>query len=319
MSAKAAPAVAVRPRRSLLYVPGNSAALVKGAGLFSPDVLVYDLEDAVALAEKDAARLLVREALQAAPLCNPHGCERMVRINGLETPFWADDLACVMPAGPDAIRLPKVESPEQVVQLAEALARAEKEHRLPRGRTQIVAILETVRGVARVEAIAAAHPRLTALTLGAEDFTRDLGTSRSRGGEELMHARGRLVLAARDAGLQAIDTVFSDVNDDEGLLAETRRVKQLGFDGKSVIHPRQIRLVHHVFDPSADEIEHAQRVVAAADKARREGAGVVALDGRMVDTPVVKKAERILRLAQRLGLAAAGGEATGATGEEMPR
>ncbi len=300
MSAESRPPA--RLRRSLLYIPGNSPSLIKGAGLFAPDTLVFDLEDAVALAEKDAARILVRESLRQRTLVNPCNVELMVRINGLDTPFWRDDLDCIMPVGPDAIRLPKVESPEQIGQLAAALQEREQRFDLPMGRTAIVAILETVRGVNAAGAIAKAHPRLVALTLGAEDFTRDLGTARSKTGEELAFARGCIVLAAREAGIQAIDTVFGDVNDDAGLLAETRLIKQLGFDGKSVIHPRQVRLVHHVFDPTVDEIEQARRVCAAAKAAAEAGSGVVALDGRMIDTPVVKRAERILRYAEAVSV-----------------
>lgn len=295
-----------RLRRTLLYVPGNNPAMITNGGLFGADVLVFDLEDAVAPREKDAARCLVVEALGQPMLVNPHGAEVMVRINGLDTPFWEDDLRAIVAAGPDSIRLPKVEGAETVLAAAEALERFEKELGHEGAPIEISPILETAAGVARAGEIARAHPRVTALSFGAEDYTRDLGTSRSKEGTELLHARGCMLLAAKAAGVQALDTVFGDVNDLAGLERETRAGRQLGFDGKSVIHPRQVEVVHAIYRPSDEEVRRALAIEAALAEAESRGLGVASLDGRMIDAPVAKKAAGVLALARRLGLVEGG-------------
>lgn len=297
--------LAGRLRRTMLYVPGNAPRLINNAGIFGADVVVFDLEDSVALREKDAARALVAAALRQRELVNPGGAEVMVRINGLDTPYGAADLEAIVPEGPDSIRVPKIESAEGVREVAALLDRLEAEANL--GRTiEVSPILESVLGVSRAGEIAASHERVTCLSFGAEDFTKDLGTSRSATGEELAHARGVLLLAAKAAGIQAIDTVFPDVNDVEGLRREVQFVKQLGFDGKSVINPRQIAVVHEVFRPTDREIAQALAIEAALAEAEARGSGVVSLDGRMIDAPVAKRARRTLALARRLGLATGG-------------
>jgi len=290
-----------RLRRTLLYIPGNNPAMLNNAGIFGADVIVLDLEDAVAVREKDAARALVAGVLRLPELLNPTNAEVMVRVNGLDTPFARADVEAVVPARPHSIRLPKAESRETVLELVSLLEAAEKAAGLDY-RIEISPILETVAGVSRAAEIAAAHPRVTALSFGAEDFTRDLGTSRTKEGTELAHARGTIVLAAKSAGIQALDTVFADVLDGDGLRRETQAVRQLGFDGKSVIHPRQIPVVHDVFRPSDRDIEQALAVEAALVEAEARGSGVASLDGRMVDAPVAKKARQVLNLARRLGL-----------------
>lgn len=292
--------------RTLLYVPGGSPGLLAGADVYGADCLVLDLEDSIPLSEKDSARILVRNFLAARDLLFPRTPHLMVRVNHLATGFGAEDIRVAVAAGCRFLRIPKVESPADLRDVEGEVASAERSSGLPEGEVRLFGILETARGVEAALAIAEASPRLEGLTLGAEDLTRDLGTERTRDGEELAYARGRILSACRAAGILAIDTVFPDVNDGEGLLAETRRIKALGFDGKSVIHPRQIEPVHAVFRPSGREIAHALRVEAAMREAREAGRGAIALDGRMVDTPVVKKAERVLRYARRLGLAGTG-------------
>lgn len=291
-----------RLRRTLLYVPGNNPGLINNAGIYGADVIVFDLEDSVGVREKDAARALVAAALGQRELVNPGGAELMVRINGLDTPYWEDDLEAIVPAGVDSIRVPKIESSDGVMTVIARLEELERRHG---GLTpvEVSPILETVAGVARAADIASSHPRVTALSFGAEDFTRDLGTSRTKEGAELLHARGVILLAAKAAGVAAIDTVFPDVNDEAGLMAETTRTRGLGFDGKSVIHPRQIGVIHQVFRPSDADIEQALRITTALREAESRGLGVASLDGRMIDSPVARKAEATLALARRLGLA----------------
>lgn len=290
-----------RLRRTLMYVPGSNPALIRSAGLFVPDVLCFDLEDSVALAEKDSARLLLRHALEHLELINPGGSEVMVRVNALDSGLLEEDLAAVVRPGLEAIRLPKAESAGDVRRLGELLERAESEAGLSAGSIRVSPVLESVAGITAAREIATASSRVMGLSFGAEDYTRDLGAERTREGDEIRHARGELILAAKAAGRQAYDTVFGDVADEAGLEAEARRARGLGFDGKSVIHPAQIAVVHRAFDPSEEEIRHARRVLTAIRHAEAEGAGVVSLDGRMVDAPVRRRAERVLARARLLG------------------
>ena len=275
--------------------------MLNNAGVYGADVVVFDLEDSVALREKDAARALVAGALKQRELINPNDSEIMVRINGLDTPFARADLEAIVPARPHSLRLPKTISKETVLELVTLLEEIEKNHSLDY-EIEISPILETVAGVSNAKEIASAHRRVTALSFGAEDFTRDLGTKRTKEGTELAFARGAIVLAAKAAGIQALDTVFPDVMDINGLEVETKAIHQLGFDGKSVIHPRQIDVIHRVFCPSTEEIEQALAIEAALVEAEKKGLGVASLNGRMIDSPVAKKAKNVLVLARRLGL-----------------
>jgi citrate lyase subunit beta/citryl-CoA lyase len=288
-----------RLRRSLLYVPGNMPSMLQNIPLFRSDTVIIDLEDGVNYAEKDAARLMVRRFLDSY---GKRSQEILVRINGLDTKWGADDLRTVLPARPDGIRLPMAESPEAVRELDSILARAEREQGLPDGHFAILPSIETVKGVLNAHAIADSSPRLIGLAFGAEDFTASLEIQRTNGGEELFHARIAVVWAAKAAGLQAIDTVFSDVNDMDSLRRETELAKKLGFTGKSVVNPRQIDVVHEVFAPKRDEIDHALKVIEAIQEARRRGTGVISLGGKMVDAPVVKRAVHTLRTAYAHGL-----------------
>ena len=288
-------------RRTLLYIPGNNPAMINNSSIYGADVIVFDLEDSVAIAQKEAARLLVSKALANHTLIDRSLSEVMIRTNGMDTPFIGEDLERIVPARPASIRLPKVEDKDTLIKFIELLEKVEKANGLD---YKIVGspILETVKGITNAMEIAAAHERICALSFGAEDFTRDLGTSRTIEGTELSLARGTIVLAAKAAGIQALDTVFAHVADVKNLRIETQKIKQLGFDGKSVIHPTQIEIVHSVFRPSEKEIEEAIAIEGALKKAEESGSGVIALNGRMVDTPVVKKAQKIIQLAKQLGL-----------------
>ncbi|MDO5562768.1 MAG: aldolase/citrate lyase family protein [Synergistaceae bacterium] len=284
-------------RRTMLYLPGNNPNMLTRGYLFGSDGLILDLEDAVAMSEKDTARILVNHFLEQGEFGN---CEVTVRINGVDTEYWKDDLAAVVPFKKlNGIRAPKVDTPETVKILDEELSAIEDKNGIPVGRTQIFCLLETAKGIWNAYDIACASSRVAAIIPGGEDLTADLKTSRSKEGTELEWARRMLVFAARAAGVDPLDTVFPRVSDDDGLRQETEFIKQLGFSGKSIIHPNQISIIHEVFNPTEQEIQKALKIVNAAKEAAARGQGAVSVDGRMVDIPVVKRAEYVL---QRAGL-----------------
>ena len=289
----------LRLRRSLLYVPGNMPAMLQNIPVFNADGVMIDLEDAVPLSEKDGARILARNFLNAF---RGRDTEIFVRINGLDTKYALDDLREVLPALPDGIRLPKADSPEVVERLDTLLTENEERLRLEIGHFAIIPSIESAVGILNCVRTAGASRRIVALAFGAEDYTASMEIQRTRSGEELFSARTQVVWAAKAAGVQAIDSVFSDVNDMEGLRAETTLIKALGFTGKSLVNPRQIDVVHEVFRPTPEEIAHAVDVMDAIKRAREMGTGVISLGGRMVDAPVVKRAARILRTAVAFGL-----------------
>jgi len=283
-----------RPRRSRLYLPGSQPKFFVNAALHGSDAVILDLEDSVHPAEKDAARVLVRNALRAVDFGS---CERMVRVNQL--PLGLADLAEVVPEAPQMILIPKVESPEQVMAVDEAARTAAGEEGR---RPWLMPILESALGVERALEIASASPRVAALTIGLEDYTADLGVVKTSAGEESLYARRRLVNAARAAGVEAIDSVYGDFEDTEGLLSYARRSRAMGFEGMGCIHPRQIPLLHRAFSPGAAEIEKARAVVRAFREAEEKGLGVVSLGSKMIDPPVVERALRLLAHARELGL-----------------
>jgi len=284
-----------RLRRTMLFVPGNNPGMMSDAHIYGSDALMFDLEDSVAMAEKDAARLLVYHALKTIHYGD---CEKVVRVNPLTTPFGKTDIEAMVAAGVEVIRLPKTECAQDICDTEYEIERAEKKFGVPVGSTRMMAAIEGALGVVNAYAIATASKRLIAIALGAEDYCANLKTTRSLEGSELFLARSSIVVAARAAGVDAIDTVFSDVNDEEQLIRETKAVKQLGFDGKSVINPRQIKPVHRVFAPTAKEIQKAVRILNASREAEARGSGVVSLNGKMVDRPVVLRAERCIELAK---------------------
>jgi citrate lyase subunit beta / citryl-CoA lyase len=289
----------LRLRRSLLYVPGNMPSMLQNVPLFNCDGVIFDLEDGVSHAEKDTARILVAAFMETY---RNRTQEVFVRINPLDTQWGHDDLKAILPAGPDGIRLPMAETREAIQELDRVLSEFEKGAGIENGRFRILPSIETVKAVINANEIANASKRLLGLAFGAEDFTASLGVQRTNSGEELFHARTQVVWAAKAAGLQAIDTIFADVNDMESLRKETELVKKLGYTGKCLVNPRQIDVVHEVFAPKQEEIEYALKVVEAIKQARLLGTGVISLGGKMVDAPVVKRAVNVLRTAYVQGL-----------------
>lgn len=287
-----------------MFMPGNNPAMLQNAGIYGADTVIFDVEDAVAISEKDAARQLVFRAISRLK----YPCEVAVRINHIQTPFGLDDLKVILPAKPDLIRLPKAETAEDIRRIDEIITAAEERQGFAPGTIRMMAAIETAKGLMKAYEIATASPRMVALAIGGEDFVADLKTARSKPGWELFVARSQLLLAARAAGIQAIDSVFADVADEEGFLAETRLIKELGFDGKSVINPRQVSMVKEVFEPTAKEIKTAKRILEAYREALERKSGVVALDGKMIDTPIVTRAERILAYASAAGSGWNGGK-----------
>lgn len=279
-------------RRTMLYLPGNNPNMLVRGHLFGSDGIIMDLEDAVALNQKDAARIMVSRFLARGDFGS---VEVTVRINGVDTEFWKKDLEAVVPHKRlDGIRLPKADSPQIIKDVDEELSRLEDKYGLPLGRLKIFCILETAYGIWHAYDIAKASPRVTAILPGGEDLVADLKTSRTPEGTELDWSRRMVMLAARAAGVDAIDLMFPRVTDDEGLRKDAQFSKDLGFDGKSVIHPNQIPIIHEIFTPTVKEIEKAKRIIAADRDARERGLGAVSVDGRMVDVPVVKRAHYIL-------------------------
>lgn len=279
-----------RLRRSRLYAPGNNPRLLAGIDLHDADCILLDLEDSVPLQEKSAARILVKHLLTTINLP-----EAWVRINPLSS-YGADDLDEVMLGRPHGICLPKTESAADVEALSQSLSEKERELGIPVGSTYIMPIVETAKGILHAEEICSADERLVLVSFGAEDFTRDVGAKRTH--DSLLFARSMLVAAAKSARIQASDTVYADIADEAGLIAETKLARDLGFDGKGAVNPRQIEPIHRVFSPSEAEIEEAMKVIAAAEEAERKGVGAVALGGKMIDRPVLERARRTLKLAE---------------------
>lgn len=282
-------------RRSMLFVPGANAAMLSNTFIYQPDTIMFDLEDSVSLREKDTARMLVFNALQH-PLYQD--VETVVRVNPLDSEFGLKDLHAVVRGGVDVVRLPKTDSAEDVLEMERHIKDIERLCGREVGSTKMMAAIESAQGVINAVEIAHSSPRLIGIALGAEDYVRDLRTQRSPEGIELLFARCSILQAARSAGLMAFDTVYSDVNNEEGFLNEAEQIKQLGFDGKSLINPRQIELLHNVFAPTQAEVDHAKAVIEAAEEAEKKGLGVVSLNGKMVDSPIIERARWTLQKAQ---------------------
>ena len=288
-----------RLRRSLLYVPGNMPSMLQNIPLFGCDAVQIDLEDAVPYSEKDAARILVRRFLENYKERNK---EILVRINALDTKWALDDLKAVLPALPDGIRLPKADSPEIVERLDTLLTEYEEELGLEVGHFRILPSIETAQGVINAVQTARASSRLIGLAFGAEDYVTTMEIERTKVGEELFNARMNVLWGAKAAGIQAIDSIFADVNDMEGLRHETELIKRLGFTGKCMINPRQIDIIHEVFAPKQAEVDYALEVIDAIKRAREMGTGVISLKGKMIDRPVVVRAARVLNTARAHGM-----------------
>ncbi|KRK80400.1 citrate (pro-3S)-lyase subunit beta [Companilactobacillus nodensis] len=284
-----------RLRRTMMFVPGNNSGMVKDAGVYGADSIMFDLEDSVSMDQKDAARILVYEALQTQDYGN---AELVVRVNGIDSPFFRSDVFAMVKAGIQVIRLPKVESAQMMKDLVSTIEEAEKKFGIKVGTTHVMAAIESARGVMKCLEIAESSDRMIGLALSAEDYTTDMKTHRYPDGAELEFARNMILHAARAAGIAAFDTVFTNMNDIDGFMCETKHIHQLGFDGKSLVNPRQIDMVNSVFVPTKKEIENALDVEAAIEEAKTKGSGVISMNGQMVDRPVVLRAQRVMRLAK---------------------
>lgn len=287
-----------RLRRTMMFLPGNNPSMLVEAHMYGPDSIMIDLEDAVSINQKDAARFLVSNALRTIDYGNT---ETVVRVNGLNTPFGEDDIEAVVRAGVNVVRLPKTDTAQDIRDVDAIITRVEKEIGRE-GQTLMMAAIESATGVLNAEEIALASPRMMGIALGAEDYVTNLKTTRSSHGWELFAARSQIVLAARNAGISCFDTVYSNLDNMEGFAKEVQFIKDLGFDGKSVIHPKQIAVVNNIYAPTQKQIESAIHIIQGAKEAERKGSGVISVDGKMVDGPIIVRAQRTLDLAVASGL-----------------
>lgn len=278
----------------MLYIPGNNPAMIQQGGVYGADSILLDLEDAVALNQKDAARTLVRNMINVIDFYEAEVC---VRVNHLSTPFGLADLEAIVPLQPSAIRYPKTESAEEVAELLKIIEQIEDRHGLPHNKMTLHAMIETAMGVQNVFDIASKFDRVDAITIGGQDLTADMNIIYTPDGAGIDFARKRIVMAAKASHIDVIDTVFPDVNDEEGLRKETEYAKKIGFTGKAVINPRQIEIIHDVYTPTDEEIRKAYRIVKEFKINSAAGIGVFAIDGKMIDAPIFTRAEYILRLA----------------------
>jgi len=288
-----------RLRRTMMFLNAQKPSLIKDPYIYKPDSLLLDLEDAVAEKEKDAARFSLYHALKRIDY---HGCERVVRINGLDTPYWKEDIRCAVAGGADAVRIPKTESPQDVKAVEEEVIKAEKEFGLDEGSVLIMAALESARGVMKALDICDSSERLFGIALSGGDYTKDLQTHITGTGIELMGARQSMIIAARAAGVQCFDTVYTNLDDMEGFRKDVESIHLMGFDGKSVINPRQISIVHEIFTPSQKDIIFAEKVVTEIDTKKAQGIGVFTVDGKMIDIAFYDGAKRTIALAKASGV-----------------
>ena len=286
----------IRLRRTMLYIPGNNPGMLQIADIFGADSVLFDLEDSVPHSEKDAARDLVSNMIRYRGYENT---EITVRINPLNTPYFEDDVREIMAAkNLQAIRLPKTNNRGDVLILEKLMEKYEKENEIQSGTIKIHPMIETALGVENAFSIATSSKRIDAITIGGQDLTADMGIAKTKSGEEILWARSRIVMAAKAARIDALDTVFADINDEDGLIEETKLIKKLGFTGKAVINPRQIKPIHKIFTPTEKEILWAQEVIETYNQGLKEGKGVIALRGKMIDPPVVKRAEKIIMISK---------------------
>ena len=286
-------------RRSMLFLPGNNPNMLINGNCLGADAVIFDLEDAVSPDEKDAARILVRNTMRYMDF---RGCEIIVRINSIDTAYWQKDIDAILPYAPGLILLPKTGSAADVLAADEYITQMEEKLGLSQGTVGLMPLIETAMGVENAFAIASATKRVKALFLGAEDLTADLQCKRTKESREIEYARTRLVVAARAAGVDVYDTPFTDVNDDEGIVTDATLAKALGFTGKASISPRHVEVINTVFSPTAKEIDYAYEVLDAIEEAKRQGKGAIALHGKMIDAPIVARAQRTIDMAKALGL-----------------
>ena len=288
-----------RLRRSMMFLNCQKPGLIKDPYIYGADSIMLDLEDAVAENQKDAARYSLFHALREIDY---RGVERVVRINGLDTPHWREDIRVCVAGGADTIRIAKTERAQDVRVVEEAVTAAEEEFGAPVGRTLLMAAIESTRGVLNALEICESSERLFGIALSGGDYTTDLQTVISGTGVELAGARQNMIIAARAAGVQCFDTVFTNLDDMEGFEREVRMIKMMGFDGKSLVNPRQIEIVHKIFTPTRKEIIFAEKVVREIDEKKAQGIGVFTVDGKMIDIAFYDGAMRTLRLAKASGV-----------------
>lgn len=290
-------------RRSMLFVPGNNPGIMRDVHIYKPDSVMFDLEDAIAVTEKDSARFLVYNMLvKFKKLYKENNIETVVRINPLESEYGILDIEFAVRGGVDVIRLPKTETVNDIIKVENEIDRVEKEAGIELGMTKIIAAIESPIGAFNAKEIAFSSKRLIGIAIGGEDYVTSMKTNRSSEGIELLVARSMIVMAARAAGIAAFDTVYSDINNEEGFLNEARLIKQLGFDGKSLIHPKQIELIHGVYTPTEKEIQKSLKIVDATEEALKNNLGVFTVDGKMVDGPIIERAKNVLSLAEAAGI-----------------
>ena len=286
-------------RRSMLFLPGNNPNMLINGNCLGADAIIFDLEDAVSPAEKDAARVLVRNTLRYMDFT---GCETIVRINSIDTPYWQKDLDTILPWKPNMILLPKTASAADALAADAYMTELEKQLGMEPNTVALMPLIETALGVENAFAIATSTKRVRALFLGAEDLTADLQCKRTKEGKEIFYARTRLVMAARAAGVDVYDTPFTDVNDDVGIREDAEFAKNLGFSGKASISPRHVEVINEVFSPTQADIEYADEVIDAIELAKKQGKGAISLRGKMIDAPIVTRAQRTIDMAVALGL-----------------
>ena len=286
-------------RRSMLFLPGNNPNLLINGNCLGADAVIFDLEDAVSPTEKDAARILVRNTMRYLDF---RGCETIVRINSIDTAYWQEDLDTILPCKPNLILLPKTSSAADVLAADEYMTLLEEKLGFEKNSVGLMPLIETALGVENSFQIASSSKRVKALFLGAEDLTADLQCKRTKEGREIEYARTRLVVAARAAGVDVYDTPFTDVNDDEGIWVDAKTAKALGFNGKASISPRHVEVINSVFSPTQADVDYAYEVMDAIELAKKQGKGAIALHGKMIDAPIVARAQRTIAMAQALGM-----------------
>ncbi len=283
----------------MMFLNAQKPSLLKDPYVYKADSLMFDLEDAVAASAKDTARFSLYHALTTLDY---RGAEKVVRINGLDTDLWEEDIRCVVACGADTIRIPKTESADMVKAVEEKVEAAEKEFGRPVGSTLLMAALESARGVMNCYEICKSSDRMIGVALSGGDYTKDLHTTITGTGVELMGARQHMVIAARAAGVQCFDTVWTNLDDMEGFKKDVRTIKMMGFDGKSIINPRQIDIVHEIFTPTQKEIIFAEKVIREIDDKKAKGIGVFTVDGKMIDIAFYDGAKRTIALAKASGV-----------------
>ena len=286
-------------RRSMLFLPGNNPNMLINGNCLGSDAVIFDLEDAVSPAEKDAARILVRNTMRYMDF---RGCEIIVRINSIDTAYWQKDIDEILPYKPGLVLLPKTSSAADVLAADAYMTEVEKKLGMEQNTVGLMPLIETAMGVENAFQIASATKRVQALFLGAEDLTADLQCKRTKEGREIEYARTRLVVAARAAGVAVYDTPFTDVNDDEGIVKDATLAKALGFTGKASISPRHVEVINSVFSPTQKDVDYAYEVMDAIALAKEQGKGAIALHGKMIDAPIVARAQQTIAMAQALGM-----------------